>query len=300
MAALNAELNDKLQNTANNDQVLIMSFIAPDSVVRTSPASVSYAKIRANDLYTIEKRIKEVKDKIGELPKNLHLVIHTPGGELYASIKIAKYLQKVFGNNIQAFVPYEAASGGTILCLTANKIVMDAASNLTSIDPQVRYKGQTISVTSYEQALDTFKEEYGNLKPEEIPSPYQQLGSQFDPIIAKEMSKLASDTIWVAYKILKKSQGADKEFDLKLYRVALRLGSPDYPHSHVISVDEAKEFGLSIDESSSSLTLLMNYKAWVSAKLDEKQASHVIDIYYPNNKIKETKENKHDKQRKKK
>lgn len=282
MAELKQELINELQAIANSEKALLLSFIAPSSIIRTSPASIDYAEITLKDLYKIEKRIEQVETALGSLPKKLHLIIHTPGGDLYTATKIAIYLQKLFGSKIQAFVPYEAASGGTIMCLAAKSIVMDTISNLTPIDPQVSYKGQRISVTTYEQAIKDFKKEYENLRPEELPSPSPQMANQFDPIIAKEMNRKAWDMLNVAYQLLVTSQGAKTEAEKKkLYAPVFELGNSDRPHSHVISADEARSFGLNIDTSSESLTLLKLYKKWVSAKLDEKIASHIIDIYYP-------------------
>lgn len=294
MADLTIDLKNKLQNIANEKKVLLMSFIAPDSIVKTSPISTDYAKIKVQDLYAIEKKIEEVK-KVIQLPKELHLIIQTPGGDLYASTKIAMYLQKLFGKNIVAFVPYEAASGGTILCLAAKKIVMDSTSNLTPIDPQVFYGDQRISVTSYEQALKDFKKDFGNFRPQEIPSPYQQLAGRFDPVIAKELSKIAWDNLNVAYGLLLVSQEPKTDDEKsKIIDAAFKLGNSDSPHSHIINADEASKY-LNIDHSSENLELLTLYKEWISAKLKEETTSHIIDVFYPLTENPTEKENPDDK-----
>ncbi|MDO8583349.1 MAG: hypothetical protein Q7R51_02370 [bacterium] len=281
MADDKPELREKLQEVANKENALIMSFIAPDSTIRTSPTSIAYARIRVQDLYDIERTIEDYKKEKGSLPKKLHLIIHTPGGDLSASTKIATYLQDKF-EEIVAFIPYEAASGGTILCLAASTIVMDSASNLSPIDPQVLYKGQRISVTSYEQAINDFKKKNGNLKPEELSSPLPQMANQFDPIIAREMSRLAADIISVAYRLLSKSQKPTNLAEkLKILDTVFWIGNSETPHTHIIFADEAYRNGLKIDNSNENLTLLMLYKEWVSAKLNENQATHVIKVYSP-------------------
>lgn len=289
MAEVSPELTLKLQQIANKEKALVMSFIAPDSIVRTSPTSIDYARIRVQDLYAIEKIIEDYKKTGRSLPKKLHLVIHSPGGDLDASTKIASYLQKKF-DEIIAYVPYEAASGGTILCLAAQSIVMDCASNLTPIDPQVVYKGQRISVTSYEQAINDFKRNNANLKPEELSSPLPQMANQFDPIIAKEMSRKAVDIITVAYRLLTKSKKPKtKEDILNIYETAFWIGNSETPHSHIIFIDEARKNGLSIDDSNESLTLLMLYKEWVSVKLNERKATHIINVFWPETRTKSEK-----------
>jgi len=273
-------LDEELQAIANENNVLIMSFVAPDSIVKKSPASYDYAKITIKDLYKIEAEVTALKEQ-GRLPKKLHLIIQTPGGSLDASVKIAKYLQAVF-SEIEAYVPYEAASGGTMLCLAARTIVMDLTSDLTPIDPQVIHEGQRIAASSYEQAIHDFQEKFSTQSPREIPSPYQQMGNKFDPVVQKEMDKIVWDTIIVASELLKKSQKAKTAAEKsKVYSVVFKLGKTDQPHSHIISVEEAKEIGLNISQDKDKMNLLKTYKKWVSSMLDQEETTHIIKTYCP-------------------
>lgn len=280
---LDESLKGDLQKVADDNKVLLMSYIAPD-MIRKSPVSYGFATIKVQDLYKIEAEIEALKAK-KSLPKKLHLIIQTPGGELYTTIKIAKYLQSIFKDQIEAYVPYEAASGGTILCLAAKIIVMDNASNLTPIDPQVPYKNETVSATSYEQAINEFKKDFGLLSPGEIPSPYQQMGRGFDPIIAKEMDKIARDALSTGLKLLLKSQVPNPkkpEERRKLFFAAWSLVNSDWPHSHVITADDARDnIGLNIDTTAPKLELLKLYKKWVSARLKEETDNHVIECFCP-------------------
>lgn len=258
-----------------------MSFIASEKVVRKSPVSFDYTSITIEDLYAIEKEIEEIKFKTN-LPKELKLVIHTPGGQAYAATKIAKYLQCVF-ENIEAYVPYEASSGGTILCIAANEIILDEVANLTPIDPQVPYKDVRISAVSYEQAIQDFYENWGNLSPMEIPSPYQQMSREFDPIVAKQFNKLVTDTMLVAYKLM--NQALNKENDpkrrLELFNIAYELVNTRTPHGHVIDKREAKELNLSVSEDTTKLAYLKPFKQWVRDNINEEKTTHIIKTYYP-------------------
>jgi hypothetical protein len=276
------DLADQLQGVSDREGVLVMSFVAPDSIVKKSPVAYDYAKITIDDLYKIEATITKMQEE-DKLPAKCHLVIQTPGGSLDAAVKIAKYLQAVF-EEIEAYVPYEAASGGTMLCLAANTIVMDLTSDLTPIDPQVYYKGERIAATSYEQAISDFEEKFPTKRPEELPSPYQQMGNTFDPIVLKEMDKIVWDTISVALSLLKKSQKPEKDSDL--YPVVLALGKSEKPHSHVISAAEAKEIGLNVSDDGDKIKLLRVYKKWVSSMLNRQETNHIIDVYCPQQKTK--------------
>jgi len=274
------DLQNELQKTANENSVLVMSFIAPDTIVKKSPTSYDYAQITYQDLYNIEAKIEPLK-KLGTLPKKLHLIIHTPGGRVDATTKIARYLRENF-EEIEAYVPYEAASGGTVLCLAANRIVMCNTSNLTPIDPQVSYKGRRVSVVSYEQAIKDMMKKYSTNSPDEIPSPDQQMCNQFDPIVAKEFSKMVFDSIMIAIELLEESQKPTTTADNdRIWGIAFALTKTDFPHDHQFDIKSAKDIGLTIVDDASKLNLLNTYKKWVSCKLNEKETNHIVETYIP-------------------
>lgn len=284
MKNLDKNLTAELQKIANENKALVMSFIAPDKLVRKSPAQFDYATIAISDLYEIEKVVEELSEK-STLPKKLMLVIHTPGGLLYAATKIAKYIRTSF-EEIEAYVPYEAASGGTMICLIANHIVLDKIANLTPIDPQIPYKGMRISSATYDEAIRDFESKYGKLNPEEIPSPYQQMAMTFDPILSKEIDKMTMDTILLAWKFLNKCQNPknDKTKKSQLLDTAFELVKSGRPHSHIIDIEEAQEIGLPISKDNDKIKLLKPFKKWVSNNLYEEDAKHIIQYFCPETK----------------
>ena len=68
--------------------------------------------------------------------KGLDLILHTPGGDMAATESLVDYLHSMFGNNIRAIIPQLAMSGGTIMALACNKIIMGKESSIGPIDPQ--------------------------------------------------------------------------------------------------------------------------------------------------------------------
>lgn len=66
----------------------------------------------------------------------IDLVLHTPGGVVLASEQIAKALVEHKGK-VTVFVPHYAMSGGTLIALAADEIVMDANAVLGPVDPQI-------------------------------------------------------------------------------------------------------------------------------------------------------------------
>src|SRR3979490_231953 len=53
----------------------------------------------------------------------LDIVLHTPGGLVLAALQIARAITRQKGK-VTAFVPHYAMSGGTLIALAANQIVM--------------------------------------------------------------------------------------------------------------------------------------------------------------------------------
>ncbi|MBE3574740.1 MAG: hypothetical protein IMW99_04710 [Firmicutes bacterium] len=66
----------------------------------------------------------------------IDLILHTPGGLVLAAEQIARALQKHPGK-VTAFIPHYAMSGGTLLALAADEIVMDENAVLGPVDPQI-------------------------------------------------------------------------------------------------------------------------------------------------------------------
>jgi ClpP class serine protease len=66
----------------------------------------------------------------------LDLLVHTPGGLVLASEQIARALDR-HPARVTVIVPHYAMSGGTLLALAADEIVMDENAVLGPVDPQV-------------------------------------------------------------------------------------------------------------------------------------------------------------------
>ena len=74
----------------------------------------------------------------------LDLVLHTPGGLVLAALQIARAIHKRPGK-VTVFVPHYAMSGGTLIALAADEIVMSEHAMLGPVDPQLdRYPASSI------------------------------------------------------------------------------------------------------------------------------------------------------------
>src|SRR5216684_1604815 len=66
----------------------------------------------------------------------IDIILHTPGGLVLAAEQIAKALVERKGK-VTVFVPHYAMSGGTLIALTADEVVMDPNAVLGPVDPQI-------------------------------------------------------------------------------------------------------------------------------------------------------------------
>lgn len=66
----------------------------------------------------------------------IDLVLHTPGGLALAASQIARAIHRRPGK-VTVFVPHYAMSGGTLIALAADQIVMSRHAVLGPVDPQI-------------------------------------------------------------------------------------------------------------------------------------------------------------------
>lgn len=66
----------------------------------------------------------------------IDLILHTPGGLVLAAGQIAHALAQHPGK-VTVFVPHYAMSGGTLIALAADEVIMDENAVLGPVDPQL-------------------------------------------------------------------------------------------------------------------------------------------------------------------
>ncbi len=86
------------------------------------------------DLEDAQTVIAAIKETPEDMP--IDFVIHTPGGLVLAAMQIARALQ-AHKAKVTVYVPVYAMSGGTLIALAADEIVLGEFSMLGPIDPQI-------------------------------------------------------------------------------------------------------------------------------------------------------------------
>ena len=167
--------------------------------------------------------------KYGDYP--LDLILHTPGGQLHASIQIARALRK-HPKKTRVFIPHYSMSGGTIIALAADEIVMDKDAVIGPIDPQVGdFVRGLFPAPSWIYAAEMKKENAGDVTL--VMSDISRKALKLTRNVAKEL---------LEGKIAPGSGGEDR-----LDEVVEKLVSGEMIHSTPLSAAEAKEIGLFVN-----------------------------------------------------
>ncbi len=167
---------------------------------------------------------EEILRAIRSAPKDkpIDLIIHTPGGLVLAATQIAKAL-KDHPAETRVIVPHYAMSGGTLIALAADKIIMDPHAVLGPVDPQL---GQ-YPAPSIVRAV----EKKGTEKVDD-----QTL------ILADVAEKAIKQVRDLVYSLLKDRYGEEKAKGL-----AQILTEGRWTHDYPITVEHAKELGLHVE-----------------------------------------------------
>jgi ClpP class serine protease len=102
---------------------------------------LGFPLVRYIDINDSEDVLRAIQMTDDEVP--LDIVLHTPGGLVLAALQIAKALRE-HKAKVTILVPHYAMSGGTLIALAADEIVMCKHSILGPIDPQL---GQSPAVS---------------------------------------------------------------------------------------------------------------------------------------------------------
>jgi ClpP class serine protease len=89
----------------------------------------------------------------------IDLILHTPGGLVLAATQIARAINRRKGK-VTALVPHYAMSGGTLIALAADEIVMSDHAVLGPVDPQLgQYPAVSLLKTVEQKSKDRLDDE---------------------------------------------------------------------------------------------------------------------------------------------
>jgi ClpP class serine protease len=95
---------------------------------------LGFPLVRYIDIDDAESVLQAIRDTPPDRP--IEIILHTPGGLVLAARQIAAALAD-HGGRVTAVVPHYAMSGGTLIALAADEIMIDPHAALGPVDPQL-------------------------------------------------------------------------------------------------------------------------------------------------------------------
>jgi ClpP class serine protease len=180
---------------------------------------LGFPLMRYIDINDSEEVLRAIQMTDDELP--LDIVLHTPGGLVLAALQIARAVREHKGK-VTVYVPHYAMSGGTLIALAADEIVMARHAVLGPVDPQL---GQA-PAASLLRVVD--EKPIGKIDDQTL-------------IMADVGRKAIAQVKQAARELLDRKLPADKAEAL-----ADKLSTGTWTHDYPISARIAQELGLTV------------------------------------------------------
>jgi ClpP class serine protease len=176
------------------------------------------------DIEDSEAVLRAIRLTPADMP--LDLVLHTPGGLVLASEQIACALKRHKGK-VTVFIPHYAMSGGSLIAMAADEIVMDPNAVLGPVDPQLGGQQGYYPAVSILKAL-------------EQPNPNRD----DQTLILGDVARKAIDQVYqTVYSLLLKHNTPEKADE-----IAKMLSEGRWTHDYPIDFEQAKEMGLPVHD----------------------------------------------------
>lgn len=205
----------------------------------------------------------EQLDKIGVVSK-ISLYLYTRGGDTAAAWNIVNLIRQ-YCDNFEVIIPHKAHSGGTLISIGANSIIMTKQATLGPIDPSINtplnpqiptIPGQTmpVSVEAVKGYLAFAKEELGIKDEMALSNIMLKLSDSVHPLVLGHVYRSRAQIKMLAEKLLV-NQINDKD---KMQQIISFLCSDSGSHDYTINRREAKNhLGLNVIKPDEELYTLI-------------------------------------------
>jgi len=176
------------------------------------------------DIDDSEEILRAIRMTPDDVP--IDLILHTPGGLVLAAEQIARSLARRKGK-VTVFIPHYAMSGGTLIALAADEIVMDKNAVLGPIDPQIGTY-PAVSILNVVKKKDINKVDDETL------------------ILADVSEKAIKQVKEFAIELLSDKVEEGTLTKEKAEEIAENLSSGKWTHDYPLTYEKIKELGLKV------------------------------------------------------
>jgi ClpP class serine protease len=177
------------------------------------------------DIDDSEQILRAIRLTPPEMP--IDIIIHTAGGLVLAAEQIAHAL-KNHRSKVTVMVPHYAMSGGTMIALAADELIMDENAVLGPIDPQLeRGLGSLIPATSVLKILSQKNRDH-----------VDDLTLVMADVAAKAISQVKHFIRWLL---------SGKASPQEAEKIASFLAEGQWTHDAPLTVEAIREIGLNVE-----------------------------------------------------
>lgn len=231
------EVDEKVRKMLDDvleDNQAALQITSPYGREKVSTKRAEGASFNQMDERSVEYAIQDIDEDI----EDLKLVMTSPGGRVSSANKIARSLKNNF-NSIETYVPHFAKSGGTLISLTGEEIVMGEISDLGPLDPQIpmndgKHSSSRDVIDSYHRWMDQWQ----NKHPSEASAPERSMMERMDILEYEEAKKSLDEMKNYTQDILSSHDDVSE----KEARRAVEELVDGFPvHGYTLTYDEAAE-----------------------------------------------------------
>jgi ClpP class serine protease len=180
---------------------------------------LGFPLVRYIDVNDSEQVLRAIQMTDQDVP--LDIVLHTPGGLVLAASQIARAVSD-HKAKVTVFVPHYAMSGGTLISLAADEIVMSSHAVLGPVDPQLGNNPAASLIKVVEQ------------------KPIAEIDDE--TLVMADVGRKAIEQVKKTARDLLQRQLSPEQAET----LAEKLSTGTWTHDYPILPREAREFGLKV------------------------------------------------------
>ncbi|NOK57676.1 MAG: hypothetical protein GFH27_549303n59 [Chloroflexi bacterium AL-W] len=190
----------------------------------------------------------------------LDLILHTVGGHVNTCRKMSLLLRE-FAQHVTVFVTYKARSAGTLLCLSADQIIMSPIAELGPIDPH-----QISNAPSQAGGPPAISSEsiraYKHMAEDWFGLPSDQHAHQLFSVLNQHIFPTSLSTFWSADQQMRCIASELLEYQIPhnpeaRATIVEQLISGYHAHDYCITAHEARDLGLCVTHPEAEEELLL-------------------------------------------
>ncbi|HHW03749.1 MAG TPA: hypothetical protein GXX35_13255 [Thermoanaerobacterales bacterium] len=167
-----------------------------------------------------EQVLRAIRMTPDDMP--IDIILHTPGGLVLAAEQIAHAIMK-HPSKVTVFVPHYAMSGGTMIALACDEIVMDENAVLGPVDPQLgNYPAASILRVIAQKPIEKIDDE---------------------TLILADVAEKAMHQVRENVYMILRGNGMEEDKAKELARI---FTEGRWTHDYPISAEELKNMGLTV------------------------------------------------------